>query len=144
MNLDNLTSTYGIWKNMRQRCFNKRNPNYKRYGARGISIHKSWDDFDVFLADMGIRPKNHSIDRIDNNKDYGPANCKWSNRTEQARNTRKTQYVTIEGQTKPLREWAEISGVNFVTIFTRIFYRNWNPARAIFTKARRLKGRNYA
>ena len=81
---------YVVWTGMRARCSNQNNLGYVNYGGRGIGYCPEWEDFAVFCRDMGVRPSKHySIDRIDNDKGYCPANCKWSTRTEQALNRRK-------------------------------------------------------
>lgn len=85
------SGTYNSWLGMKQRCFNPDHPSYKNYGGRGISICERWASFDNFLADMGKRPPGMSIDRIDNDKDYGPDNCQWSSRAMQTRNRRVTK-----------------------------------------------------
>lgn len=81
---------YLTWKNMKQRCYNHENKSYKNYGARGIKICQRWlDSYDNFVADMGDKPQGHSIDRINNDGDYEPDNCRWSNYTQQNYNQRK-------------------------------------------------------
>ena len=84
----NKTSEYMAWQNMKGRCLNDKIPTFKRYGGRGISICARWvDSFENFINDMGLKPScDHSLDRIDNNENYSPANCKWSTQKEQVNN----------------------------------------------------------
>lgn len=78
---------YSTWKNMKCRCFNPKTPEYKNYGGRGVTVCERWLDFWTFAADMGPKPgKKYSLDRINNDGDYCPENCKWSTYTEQSRN----------------------------------------------------------
>jgi len=91
-------TTYVCWKVMKQRCVNPRDIGYKNYGARGITIDRSWEDFTNFFKDMGRRPKGYTIERIDNDKGYSKDNCKWATYTEQANNKRSTIWVDIKGE----------------------------------------------
>lgn len=87
------TSIYNCWISMRNRCYNKNNQAYKYYGARGIEVCDRWNNLDNgftnFCNDMGPKPDGkYSIDRIDNNSNYTPENCKWSSLSEQNSNKR--------------------------------------------------------
>ncbi len=78
---------------MKARCLNKNADRYKYYGARGITMCRRWLKFENFYADMGSRPYGKSLDRINNNKGYSPANCRWATHTVQMRNRRKPDWT---------------------------------------------------
>lgn len=102
------TSIHNIWMGIIDRCTNKNSKAYKHYGGRGIGVCDRWvDSFDNFHKDMGDRPKNHSIDRINVDGNYEPSNCKWSTQVEQVRNRRNTINFTLNGVSKPLADWCE-------------------------------------
>lgn len=110
---------YHVWASMRGRCHNPNNRQWADYGGRGISICQEWNSFPQFVSDMGERPPGTSIDRIDNNGDYSPSNCRWATRQEQQRNQRRAVYVTIEGVQHRAIELSEISGIKTDTIVKR-------------------------
>ena len=110
---------YNVWQSMRGRC---RNPNYRQwndYGGRGIKICERWDDFHAFVDDMGDRPEGYSLDRIDNDADYAPENCRWASRKQQQRNQRRAVYVNVDGPRYRAIELAEMAGVKADTIVSR-------------------------
>lgn len=92
-------ASYKIWIRIKSRCFNNKNKDYKHYGARGIKVCDAWkDSFEQFYNDMGERPKGMEIDRIDNNGDYEPTNCRWTSRSINVFNQRK-RVTNTSGKT---------------------------------------------
>jgi len=110
---------YSVWQGMRRRCDNPNHKAFPDYGGRGISVCSEWDDFHVFLRDMGPRPNGHSIDRRDNDRGYSPDNCRWATRKEQQRNQRRAVYVTIEGTEHRAIDLADMTGMKTDTIVAR-------------------------
>lgn len=105
------TPTYKIWEGMKKRCFQKNSSVFKKYGARGIVVCERWrNDFAAFVEDMGERPHGLTIERINNNGNYEPGNCRWATPLEQASNKRNTVSV-FEGES--LRATATRLGVNY-------------------------------
>ena len=82
------TPTYYCWNSMKDRCNNKNNKQYKDYGGRGVTYCKKWEKFDGFLEDMGVKPDNMTLDRIDVDGNYNKENCRWVSRLEQQHNLR--------------------------------------------------------
>jgi hypothetical protein len=124
---------YHAWEHIKQRCSNPAADNYHLYGARGVRVCKTWaKSFAAFFADMGPRPgPGYSIDRIDVNGDYEPANCRWATHSQQARNRRSTTFVELEGEMLSLAEAAERCGINRKTLSTRLC-RGW-PKDKLFS-----------
>ena len=89
---------YAIWLAMHQRCYNPKNKAYKYYGARGIKICDRWNWVQNFLGDMGHPPEGMSIERIDNDGDYCPENCRWATMEEQNQNKRGVRIFVYEGE----------------------------------------------
>jgi hypothetical protein len=112
--------TYKCWKEMRQRCLNRHNRAYYNYGGRGISISKEWDHFENFFNDMGEKPKERSLDRINNNGNYCKENCRWATKKEQALNRRSNRMIEYNGEIKTLSQWAECIGMKFDTLWMRL------------------------
>lgn len=104
------TPIHTAWQEMIGRCNNKNSKSYYYYGARGIRVCDRWlESFENFYADMSPHPgKGYSIDRIDNNGNYEPGNCRWATRSEQMNNTRKTVFCTDGNLTMTLSEWAAL------------------------------------
>ena len=133
------TSEYTSWQGMKNRCFN---PNYHRYsdwGGRGITVCDRWLNFENFLADMGTKPSpKHSLDRIDNNADYSPKNCKWSTKAEQDNNKRNNHLITIDDVTLTIAQWAEKMGISHQVIYSRL-KSGWSEFAAVMTPVRPYK-----
>lgn len=112
---------YSAWQQMIRRCTQPSNNRYHYYGGRGICVHERWLDFDTFLADMGPRPSpSHSIDRIDNDGDYEPGNCRWATLEEQRSNTRRNILLTYRGKTQTASRWARELGLGAHVVLGRV------------------------
>jgi len=112
---------YNAWRNMRQRCLNKKCHLYKYYGGRGIKICKKWDSYDLFLKDIGNKPHpNFELDRINVDGNYCKRNCWWVDKKTQQRNQRRTVFLTFNGITMKRCEWAEVLKINPDTIRKRL------------------------
>lgn len=114
---------YDTWNRMMHRCYDTNHHKYARYGARGIKVCDEWknnyDNFYKWSLDNNFQ-LGLSIDRIDNNGDYEPSNCRWATRKQQMRNTSRNRYITYKGETHSLAEWCEILNVKYGTASTRL------------------------
>lgn len=135
--------TYASWAAMKDRCSNPKNKNWKRYGGRGITIAPEWNDFTRFVQDMDERPTQfHTLDRINNDGNYEPGNCKWSLPAEQARNTSRTRLYTWNGKSQILADWAKETGINESALYHRINNLGWSIERAV-TEPSQSEGRRF-
>ena len=133
------TKTYKSWCSMLNRCQNENDTrHWKDYGGRGIAVCERWRAFQNFYADMGDRPLGMSIDRIDNNGDYGPENCRWATHKQQNRNSRGNRLITFDGLTKCVTEWNEFLRFPWGLISNRLCC-GWTIERAFTTPARKTK-----
>lgn len=112
------SKTYMIWGAMKARCLDLSN---KDYGGRGIKICDRWLEFENFLADMGEKPDGLSIDRINNDGNYEPSNCRWATTHEQAHNKRTNVFINHNGKCQTVSQWSEYLGINRFTIYSRIY-----------------------
>ena len=125
------TSEYNVWRSMIQRCTNPKVKNWHLYGGRGITVCQQWrDSAAAFLAYMGPRPSDCELDRIDNNGNYEPGNVRWATHRQNTNNRRVTLLLTAQGQTLPLSEWAERTGLSYELLFDR-FVAGWSASRIL-------------
>lgn len=136
------TSEFKIWAGMRTRCSDPKHGSYPDYGGRGIRVCPEWDrSFETFYRDMGPRPsKGHSLDRINNDGNYEPGNCRWATTQEQAGNRRITVLLTVRGVTKPLVVFAREAGLNPMTVTSRLA-RGLDPETALSLPPRSKAGK---
>lgn len=113
---------YNIWCKMRYRCTKTNNPDYTNYGARGIKVCREWNDYSNFYqwAMLNGYNKTLTIDRINNNGNYEPSNCRWITLQQQNRNYRKNIYFTYQENTLCLKDWTKQLGLNYQTVYMRI------------------------
>lgn len=99
---------------MKQRCFNEKSSSYKYYGGRGVTVCAEWrDDFDAFYEHMGPRPSpKHTIDRIDNNGNYEPGNCRWATYEVQANNRSNNRHIEYDGRLQTASQWEQELGMH--------------------------------
>lgn len=127
------TPEYNTWCALKQRCYYKNNKRYGRYGGRGITVCERWRySFENFYEDMGRKPTlKHSIDRIDNDGDYSPENCRWATNEQQWKNRSNTHKINFKGKILTIREWANLMNINYVTLKQRILIYKWPVERAL-------------
>lgn len=123
--------TFRTWYGMKNRCLRPNLPKYPRYGGRGITICERWMKFENFVADMGERPDGLTLDRINNDGNYEPGNCRWASRFEQQANTRRSVLVEYNGKRQPLSAWSREVGVPLPTLSARL--RSGMPPDLAFT-----------
>ena len=127
---------YRVWAEMLDRC-NPNSTRSKNHGDRGISVCEEWHDFETFQKWAIANGYNEeaprgkcTLDRIDNNGNYEPSNCRWTDNKTQCRNKRTNRLLTYKGETHCVAEWAEILGINPYTIYTRL-HKGWSTEMAL-------------
>lgn len=134
------TRIYNEWKSMKARCAckNPKRREYEDYYMRGIKVCEEWaNSFEAFYewAMANGYSDELTIDRIDNDGNYEPSNCRWVNNTTQQRNRRKTVFLEYNGERRALSEWCEIYGLNMKTCYGRLHDYGWeNPSDILFGK----------
>ena len=127
------TRLYKIWAGIKTRCYNQNTEHFNLYMNRGITVCDEWrDDFGAF-RDWALANgyQDHlTLDRKDNDGPYSPENCRWATAKEQTDNRRRTIRLSYGGETHTLMEWADITGIKYVTLFWR-YKQNWSPERIL-------------
>lgn len=119
------TRAHNVWRDMLKRC--KTHP---QYAGRGIKVCRRWHKFQSFYEDMGTPPDGYSIERINNNDDYKPSNCKWIPRDRQSRNTGRSIWLIFNGETKTLAEWCDELGLKYTRVYDRLRKLGWGVPKA--------------
>jgi hypothetical protein len=129
------TRLYRIWKNMRTRCNYAFGDHYHRYGGRGIKVCSIWNSFNSFYvwALANGYSDELTLDRIDNDGDYCPENCRWVSRQRQSNNMSTNRILSLDGESKTTADWGRITGIPASTIYQRIFVLNWSIEEALNT-----------
>jgi len=124
---------YKSWHMMISRCENKRNGRYPRYGGRGIRVCAEWKYFPTFLewADKNGYWPDGTIERVNNDGDYCPNNCRWATLKDQSRNRSNTILYEYNGESRCLPEWAEIYSLKTITLVCRVRRQGWTMKRAL-------------
>lgn len=120
--VESQTRLYNIWRKMKNRCFSPGCDAYERYGGRGITVCQEWSSFKNFrkwALENGYKD-DLSIDRIDNNGNYCPENCRWATAKQQMNNKSDNHLITFKGKTQTLAQWSEELEINRYTLFNRI------------------------
>lgn len=132
-----ITPEFQTYRSMMARCYRASNNRYCQYGERGIEVCERWrNSFQTFLDDMGPRPSRlHSLDRVDNDADYSPQNCRWATRRQQCRNRSSNIIVSVAGQSMTLIEASERFDIKYGTLKARILKHGWDHDRAVSTPA---------
>lgn len=124
---------YAVWNQMIERCENENQKWYHRYGGRGIKVCTEWHNycnFEKWVESVGGKPERMSLDRIDNDKDYCPENCRWATQKEQTRNQSRTIVIEFNGKSQSLADWADELGIKWVTLHNR-YVRGWSVERML-------------
>jgi hypothetical protein len=127
--------TLYVWFAMKARCLNPNHPQHSTYDRPSghIQVCERWLLFENFLADMGYAPEGMELDRVDNDGNYEPSNCRWATREQQMRNTRANHRLTFQGKTQTVTEWAVELGLNKSTLYKRLGRSGWSIERALST-----------
>ena len=126
------TRLYRVWQDMKNRCKGTKKRDKQNYHDRGVSYCEDWEKFEPF-RDWALSngyDDNLTIDRVDVNGNYDPSNCRWVTRAEQNNNTRQNHYITFNGETHTVRQWADILGIKPSTLRSRLNTYKWSVEEA--------------
>lgn len=130
-----LVREYRAWAHIKERCFNSKCKQFKHYGGRGITMCYRWYvSYDNFVSDMGRCPAGFTIERINNDGNYEPSNCRWASQKEQCQNTRRCLFFTYKGRTQNLKQWSSEFGKKYLKVYCRI-KRGWSFHSALDVSA---------
>lgn len=137
--LSHKSPLYKTWTAVKERCYNPKSRYYRLYGGRGISLCDEWrDDFNAFLADLGDPPPRMTFDRIDNDGNYEPGNCRWATKRQQASNRANSYKIQHDGGFVSLSHFAEIHGL-YYPVLAKNYKKNGSDLDAAVSKARQHK-----
>lgn len=117
---NHLHPLYSVWWSMHVRCYNPKNKRWSRYGGRGIEVCERWNVFENFVEDMPERPYGYSIDRIDNDGNYEPGNCRWADAKMQGNNSSTTRIIEYKGDRLSITQFAEKYHMKVATLWARL------------------------
>ncbi len=140
------SNEYTIWIGIKARCYNKKDPSYHNYGGRGIKMDNRWlgeNGFINFYNDMGMRPSlKHSVERINNDKNYGNTNCRWATSLEQNSNTRTNRWYEYNGKKMILARWTESINANTSNFCQMLKRKNFKDTFEFYKNGGRFLKRN--
>lgn len=137
------TPEYRSWSLAKSRCLNPKCKDYPNYGGRGVKMCRRWkNSFEAFYEDMRSKPKpkrDYSLDRINNDGNYEPENCRWVKRKEQNNNKRNVKEITFRGKTQTISQWAEELNIKKDTLYARLITYKWSMEKAFIQPVRKIK-----
>lgn len=137
---DSKEPLYHVWQSMRARCNNHKHRAYSNYGGRGISVCAEWNDSYLTFKEWAIKSgytRGKQLDRIDNNWDYCPQNCRWVSAKENSNNKRTNRHIYFGGRTMTISEWATEKGLAYNTLYSRLVD-GWPVERALSEQTGRV------